>query len=249
MLINNTLCIAAWAFLLSGGSLYAQAPTSSATAEDAVGAAAVRQLYTTTLGNEAQLFTGPEYLNFLKKYHTARGHQFFGTEEAKSADILYDGYQYHAVPVWYDIINDQLIIKQATSPLLIKLIGEKISRFTLDGHTFIHLNAELPPESEMPAGFYDLIFDDTFQVLVKRIKNVQERPTTIGIDAKFRERDQIFIKKGNTFYPVSSKSDLLNSLPEKRKELQKYISAHKLSFKTPDREASVLAIAKQARGL
>ncbi|TGE29480.1 hypothetical protein E5K02_08510 [Hymenobacter metallicola] len=235
---KNILCPAGlWLCLFSGFGCYAQTTASPALAY-------AQQLYTSTLGNEAQLFNGPEYLNFIQKYHTARGHQFFASDEARPAAITYDGYTYEAIPIRYDIVNDQVVIKHATSPLLIKLIREKVNSFSLDGHTFVWVGAELPSDSEMKPGFYDQIFNDRLQLLVKRYKVVQERATTLGTEAKFSEKDKVFAKKDGAYYPITAKGDLLKLLPDRKKELQKYIAEHKLSFKAAAREASLLELAK-----
>jgi hypothetical protein len=51
-----------------------------------------------------------------------------------------------------------------------------------------------------------------------------------------------YIKKGNAFYPITSKKSLLNILKPKQKEVQQYLKKSNIKFKKTPEKAALMAV-------
>ncbi|RYU79586.1 hypothetical protein [Hymenobacter persicinus] len=231
--------------LALGTSAFGQSADSTATAA-APGLAEATSYYAASVGTAAHLYNGTEYIDYSRKYSVLNGNQFFEVNEERPATIIYDSFRYPNIPIRYDVLLDQVVIRQPNSPLLVKLISEKISRFTFLGHTFVRLVGSEQVNPAIQTGFYDLLVEDgdKAQVLAKRLRKVQERSTLKGIEAKFAKADRLFLRKDGNYYPVKSKSSVLSVLADKRKELNRYIQEHHSSFSADAREAAVVELVK-----
>lgn len=200
----------------------------------------VTQRYTNALGDEAHVFNGKEYVNYDKYF--MKGHQFYKSNEEQPGAIYYDGYLFAGVPLLYDVVLDQIIISEPTGSLLFKLENNKIATFNVHGHSFIRLVTDSLASSAISTGFYDLLTDSKTRILAKRRKTMFEEATPKGMQGEFTEADKFFIRKNNTYYPVSKKKTLLAVFPNKKKELQKYIRSQHLKFKKESREAAIVKL-------
>jgi len=194
-------------------------------------------LYTQTLDSESHLYHGLEYVNYAKSY--LKGHQFYRTDDETEGTILYDGARYTQVPLLYDLVLDQVVIEHPDGAYKISLITEKVKEFSLLGHTFIRLEQDTLSNSPIRPGFHDLLVAGNTTVLVRRTKNIQERPTQVGMEGEFHTKDKYFVQKNNRFYQVHSKKSVLQLFPNQKRELQKYARSNKLNFRKK-REAAIM---------
>src|SRR5213083_391114 len=82
-------------------------------------------IYRITMGPTDRLYTGSEYIGFVKR---PKGHPFFETDELKPAQILYEGVLY-SVDILYDLVDDAVILKNYDQAFSIKLVNEKVRSF------------------------------------------------------------------------------------------------------------------------
>lgn len=101
------------------------------------------EVYQQTVALEAGLYNGAEYVNDTKSF--VKGHPFFKTAAEAAEGIYFDGAWFPNVPLQYDLVLDQVVIEHPIADLKLKLVPEKVTYFTLAGHTFIRLNADSLP--------------------------------------------------------------------------------------------------------
>ena len=83
-------------------------PAASAVLAPAV--AAAQQQYATSFGAHAELYNGPEYLDYSSRYHTKSGHPFFLVPEQQPGAVSYNGHNFTDILLTYDVVLDQLVL-------------------------------------------------------------------------------------------------------------------------------------------
>lgn len=204
--------------------------------------AAAQQQYTTAFAGHPQLFSGPEYVDYAKRYHFQEGHQFFLLPEKQTGSVYYNEHYFTNLKLSYDEVFDQVLISPPGSPLTLRLINENVRYFTINDHHFIRLVADSAANKVIRTGFFEVLLDSTVQVLAKRSKRMQERIVHPDVNVEFTAADKLFIRKGDQYYVVASKSSVLHLFADRSREVQKYIQEHKLRFKKDQREAAIVQI-------
>ncbi len=214
------------------------APAALATA-----VAAAQRQYAAAFAGHSELYNGPEYRDYAKRYHQQTGHQFFLAAEPQPGGIFYNGHDFKDIRLAYDVVLDQVVLMTPQSPLTLRLINEKVREFSISGHRFVRLTADSTAGSAIRTGYYEVLLDGPVQVLARRVKTQQEHLSQSYIDVEFFPADKLFIRKAGQYYPVGSKAAAMRLLADRGKQLQQYAQEHKLRFKKAQREASVLALA------
>lgn len=223
------------------------ASTAAPVAEEA--GSPLTKRYEAAVGNNSRLYNGPEYIFYNKLYKTVQGHQFFNTTENQKSEIIYDGFKFSNIPMLYDLHLEQVVITTPTSPVRLRLVNEKISSFTTQGHTFVRITTDPAAKLPISTGFYDLLVDDGFQLLVKREKEMKKKAEQDGVTLIFIESSKFFLAKDSTYYPITSIKSFASLFPEKKADIQKYSRSNKLKFNKKSRESSMLKLAQYAASL
>lgn len=205
--------------------------------------AAAQLQYAASFGAHPELYNGPEYLDYSRRYYTVTGHQFFLSPEAQPGAVYYNGHDFQNILLAYDVVLDQVVLSPPQSPLTLRLLNEKVRGFTISGHRFVRLVADSTTRGVIRTGYYEELLGGPVQVLAQRVKRQQEHVNNPHIDVEFTANDRLFLRKAGQYYAVSSKSSVLRPLADRGKEVQQYAQAHKLRFNKAQREASVLALA------
>lgn len=193
-------------------------------------------IYHSALGSQAHLFSGSEFIS----YPIYQGeHQYFKYNDLQESSITYEGLEYKQVSLLYDIVNDDVIVGRyneqgATKHL--KIDKNRVSEFSLPGHTFIHIRGN----SFLENGFYEQLYKGNLQVLAKRKKNYKKEVVTIT----FPVGNQYYIYKDGAYHTVKSKGSVLKLLKDHKKELNSYLKANHIIF-SQNRERAIAALAKQ----
>ncbi|WP_299824968.1 hypothetical protein [uncultured Pontibacter sp.] len=191
--------------------------------------------YRQAMGEEAHLFSGSEFIS----YPVSVGeHQFF-LNKLLEASLVYDGLTYERVPIFYDIVNDDVIVgrhDEFSPTIYIKVHKNKITQFKLDGHTFIHIQ----DNSTLAPGFYEQLYSGNLQVLAKRKKVYKKEVVTVTFPAD----NYYYLLKAGTYFPVKSKGSVLKVLKEHKKELSQYLKANNIIF-SQNREFAIAKLAEQ----
>jgi hypothetical protein len=152
---------------------------------------------------------------------------------------MYDENIYTNVPMYYDLVNDALVIKDYTQNFPIKLLTEKIKYFVIDGDKFINAAADSAFAAELQKGFYEDLYRNKTIVFAKRQKIVSQKTSSEGSEFSYKEFDAYFIYYNGKIDKVSSEKLVLNVFKKRKNELRKFIGANKLKFKKDFEEAIV----------
>jgi hypothetical protein len=194
-------------------------------------------VYTSAAGTNSHLYNGSEYVDY---DHRIKGDPFFASSYFNDGSLVFDGILYPHVTMFYDILHDDVVIKNYNGLPLI-LAKEKVYSFNYRGHQFANLVTD-SLTAEIKPGFYDVLYDGNVKLLAKRKKEFIEKITLQYADSYFIEKDAHYILKNGELYPVSGKRDMLHVLKDKRTSLVKYIQQNKIDFNKGGEDAMIKLI-------
>lgn len=196
----------------------------------------VVNFYNSKIGDQSKIYNGAAYHWFPVAY---KGSAYFqGTWQLTPSAICYGGTWYKDVPVTYDIFTDVMVSRLRDSLFILR--ADKVSDVNLLGHHFINL---VTSESKnLAAGYYDQLYNGRSEVLVKRVRTVQNSVTLLTINTIYENNDVIYIKKGNKYIPVNSKGSVLDLFKDKQKQLKQYLSDNKIRYRD-DKEGAIVKLA------
>lgn len=194
--------------------------------------------YYQSLKEESPLYNGSEYLEY--SYMLQEGHPFYGSPEWTDAIVSFDGMIFHNVPLMYDIIKDQVVIRDFQKLFKINLMAEKIDWFQVSGHTFVHLGRDSP--HELRPGFYEQLFSGNISLFARRQKKILEKHIDVRIENIVITQNTFLILKNAHYAFVKNKADLFHVLKDKKKEIQQYLKKGHVKFKDGLEKAILIAV-------
>ena len=96
--------------------------------------------YYKSLGEQSGIYHGPAYIGY--PYQLSNGHQFFESPNLTQGTIFYNGMLYQDIPMWYDLVKDEVVVQNIDSLSMISLHNERIDYFSLLGHYFIKISQD-----------------------------------------------------------------------------------------------------------
>lgn len=189
-----------------------------------------KTLYQQFIDPPTGLYNGAEYADYA--YQITEGHPFFESADFNSGSVVYDGILYENVRLLYDIVKEEVVIKDPFEIYKIALINERLSEFTLSNHTFVRLVENDSGNAVINTGFYEVLYSGTTGVYKKQKKKVQENVAFAnGIKRYVVETSNYFILKDHKFYPVNNKRSLLSLFKNKDNEIQQFMRKNKLNMR------------------
>jgi len=192
-------------------------------------------IFYSAVNDNAVLYNGTEYVMYDQRI---KGTPYF-LDGQQTADIAYNGTLYNNVPLIYELVNNNIVIREFGQGVFINLINQKVQYFTFFNHTFLHLVPD-STDKVITNDFYDRIYNGTVKVFVKRQKIVFEEPNTF--EKSFVEKDHYFIYKNNNYYAVNDYGAVIDVFKDKKKDLVKYLRQNNIKYK----KGPEYAIAKMA---
>ena len=143
------------------------------------------------------LYNGSEYTyNAYYPFTINEGHPFFQSNNFDTGAVFYNNILYEKVLLLFDIIKDELLIRDPSRIYIIKLNTERIGWFNLRGHTFVRLLQDNTNNAGVNQGFYDLLYNGNTSLFRKVSKTLKENSSSsAGINDYIVESDEYFIKK------------------------------------------------------
>jgi hypothetical protein len=225
-------------FFITWTSLSAQDhSTDSSFFSKAVSSA--RTQYMKSMGGGSYLYNSVAYERY---WNGMVGHPFFINEEFKQGNLYYNGVLYEDVPLMYDLSRDQLITKNFSKELNVKLLAEKIGGFTIGKNNFTRIVADSNHISSVSTGFYERLYSGTVTVLGKYEKKVEHSLRAEDKITKLVQHDHYFIEKDGKYHLITGESDLLSLFKEQRGELRKFLNRREISFKKDPAATIVQAV-------
>lgn len=185
------------------------------------------QMYIDSLKENLLLYNGTE---FTAAYRSSAGHPFFEYSEAQKGDIFYDGVLYPDMRLSYDLVHDEVIFVTPAKNLNVKLVTQKINRFSIQNHLFVRVSGNSNAINPPPDGFYELAYDGTYSVLIKR-KKYFDQATREDIPSKFIQSIDYYIRKDDTYFAIDNKRSLLAVCKDRKAEVIKFMQRENLNFK------------------
>lgn len=201
-----------------------------------------REIYSASLSEQAGIYNGPDYIGY--PHPVKEGQPFFLSPEVRYGEIRYDGILYRNIPMWYDIVKNEVVVQYADNYSRISLHNEKISDFSIADHHFIKIAGETATKYGLDEGFYDQIYKGRSEVLVKRTKTFVISTNTEGVWVSFyNEKRDIFLRTGDEYQAVSSLKSVLEALGKYQKEILANLRQNKVRFRKEREKAIILMVA------
>ena len=195
-------------------------------------------LYYMALGEQAPVYNGKEYIEYA--YSLQEGHPFFKSSVFTKGDIYFDGMLFPGVPMLYDLIKDQVVIRDFHNLYKINLPANKIQQFILSDHVFVrivHNNL-----NEINTGFYEQLFKGKVGLFAKREKAIIEKHGSQEIDNVVVSTNYYYVMKKDIYYKFKNEHSLLKILNDKKKEIQQYLKKNRIRYKDDPERSMVMAI-------
>lgn len=191
--------------------------------------------------NEARLllYKGPEYYNYAPTI--ANGHPFFLTGDFQTGKVVYENVLYENVPLLYDIVQDELILEHYDGFYKIQLSKSDVSAFSLNGHSFIHLNTGKLGSTTAP-GFYELLYQGNASLFARRIKSIRERTVQVQVVRDTKTSDQYYIQKDAELVPVKNLKSALKIMDGHADAIKQHLKSRGLNYQRDPQQTLIEAV-------
>jgi hypothetical protein len=191
------------------------------------------RVYTESIQQQSRLFNGSDYIIYVPDKDE---HPYFQVDDWLFGSIVYWGELYDNVPLLYDLSNDQVIAEHdGGSP--IKLVAEKIQRFTISDHTFRRLKAD--DKNKIAEGFYDELYNGNLKVYAKHTKSFQESIEASTIIPRYDAHTRYYVLKDGIYHVVKKKSSVLGLFSDQKQAVRDFIRKNRIRFKNNHESALV----------
>jgi hypothetical protein len=201
-------------------------------------------VYTKAANANTHLYNGSEYIDY---DHRITGDPFFASLYFTDGSVVFDDILYTHVKMFYDILHDDLIIKNYNDTALI-LVKEKISSFNFANHYFIQLVTNNAETGIKTPGFFEVLYNGNTKLFARRKKEITEKISTQYSESLFTEKNEYFLYNKNNYYPVSDKKSILNILKDRKPDLIKFLHQNKIKFRK-NKEAAMIKMVAYYDGL
>lgn len=177
------------------------------------------------LGADSRLYNGREYI---RNGTPSRGTPYFEWDSLKPGSLDYDDISYE-IPLEYDLAQDQLVIRDYSTNILISLVREKTRHFSIGPYYFRYI---APGTAHLPEpGFYQQLFTGSRITLLARRRKNLVFPSTADELAHYVPINVFYLLLDGTSSRISNEKELLETLKDKKDELKRYIRKNHLSFR------------------
>jgi len=175
--------------------------------------------------DKQMLYNGRAWRNL---YSKVIGDQFLFTKEFMTGTVTIDGRVFIDLPIKYDIYNDE-ILTITDRGIIIQLNKEMIGKFSLGYNNAIFKFTRMDPDSvNALSGYVDVLYDGKVSLYVKHRKEI----LLLAVDHKsdlFEEMHRVYLEKDGKIFLMTSKSDLLNTLIDNKKQVRSFIRSKRLT--------------------
>ncbi len=185
-------------------------------------------LYTNVIGENSSLYKGKVYVGVKK---VIKGHQFFETSDWIYGSVVYQGNLYKNVPLLYDLLQDELLIRHPNGFLRIQVQKRELNSFTILKKTFVNFLTSDTADLMAPSGIVERIYEGDISVFVKRQKRVDERIREMTVEREFEQENNFYLLKDGLFYSVKRKSHVFKVLQDRKKIIRKELRKNGIVFR------------------
>lgn len=204
----------------------------------------IKTLHSVPFHHQQHLFNGNAYKETPINKNFDIGHPFFGSENMVLSNLEYDGVFYEAVPLLYDLLQDQVATVLPGSNVRIALVNRYIGKLIIGKHIFEYVDTtHTLTRPSFDPGIYEVLLDTGIKVYAKRKKVRSQSNQSTSLRQEFLQRDEFFVSKNGEFTKISSKKTLLETFESHANSLNEFLKKSKVRFsKSPER--AIIAAAK-----
>jgi hypothetical protein len=185
-------------------------------------------LYHEFMAPETGLFNGSQYISYAQTIQ--EGIPFFESAGFNKGSVFYNGVLYENIPLQYDLVKGELITIVSSSNYNIRLINDKIAGFSLLNHQFVRLVKD-SNDKVIKTGFYEVLYNGNIAAYKKQSKIIGEDLSSGKLRTFIVESKSFYLKKGNSYFTITSKGSLLAVLKDRKKDVQDFIKKNKLNVR------------------
>lgn len=243
---SKTICLLLFFYALSCPLLRAQTAKKDSLIRDSAYAIALRQ-YHAFVNPDIDLYRGPLYIEYA--YSLKEGTPYFD-ESIIRGSLIYNGLLYTNVPLVYDEVQDNLVIKDPYDIWMIALDRDHVDSFAIPAHQFIRLSDTLNPTAPR-RGFYQQLYRrGRLRLLRRESKSIQQQSSwqSTSFEKYTVTVTSYYLKKGDTWYTVNKRGSLLAALKDRKTEVKRFIRSNHLNLRK-DKENSLVKVITWYDGL
>jgi len=198
------------------------------------------KFFNASLGTHSPVYNGRQYYFYDP---AIKGNAYFQDNfDFKPGSVDYNGTLCTEVPMLYDLNGQKVVILLFDHFSTLSLIDEKVKSFDFLNHHFININADTLVNTNsagMRTGYYDELYKEKIEVLVRRSKSIQSNAG--DVERHFKYSADFYFKKNNAYYKINNLKGILEVLKDRKVELQQYIKSSKINFRK-DPEGALVKI-------
>lgn len=222
--------------LLAKQSLAQSAPSDTAVYRQGVQAA--MSTYYESIGVQAPLYNGVEHMRYLP---TIAGIPYYKVDEWQNGTIEYGGVVYSNVPLKYDMVKDQVVVKHPNGFSSFQLFSPRVSYFILGDERFVYVPAG-GDTSVLAPGFYQQLRTGPVTVLARRTKWIEEKIVDAKLERKFLSRNTYYLLKDGVYHSPRKEAHLLALAGNRRQEARQALRQAGTRFrKAPEQAILIVA--------
>lgn len=168
-------------------------------------------------------------------------HQFYEDRNFQKGTVFYDGQRYDSIPLMYDLVKDELVIKHINGFEAMLLQTPKVGFFTTHNHIFLKQESGKDISPDMRTGFYDLVYNGKSKTLVRRIKQRQEKIVEKKVIALFPAKNFYYVYANGKYNPVHTRKAVLALFPSHKTDLKRSLREQKIKFRK-NREMAIITM-------
>ncbi len=184
--------------------------------------------YQESINPESTLYHGAEHMDF---HPLTIGIPYFESIDWLYGTIYTGDLVFKKVPMKYDLVKDRLVIRHYNGFYKIELVSQRIDSFHLAGHSFLRLQSNkqaLIPET----GFYEVIYTPHLNVIIRRENRMVEFIENSALARRVESSFQFWADKDGKRYAIHKLKDLLNLMPEHKKDVQRQLKKSGIRYRT-----------------
>jgi hypothetical protein len=187
---------------------------------------AVKQEVDKLMGYQASIYNGPKFFGYPSYYKET--HPFFNSNIPGIGSIQYDGKYYEGIYLLYDEYKDIVVLSDQSR--LIELNTDKITKFTINGSQFVHID-KLYNLKDNKYDLYEFLEDGKIKLFRKEIKSKQQQIINNEFIGVFESKVYYFILLENKLIPITNKKQVFQLFAKEQQGIRRLISKEKLKFR------------------
>lgn len=166
------------------------------------------------------------------------GHAFFPENAAdwQTGSIRYDGTSYQDIRFIFDVYKEELIVLQPNS-IPVRILSNRVEKFSYQGRSFVRMQPD--KDQVLKTGFYEQVLSGEASLLIRRIKQIDERIEGMVVEKRFLPADQYYILKDGIFHSVSTQRGAMSVLREGRQGMGQHLKRQQIKFRKARERALV----------